>query len=87
MGEGSILCPVTGNPMFVIITGGPVAGNPVRTIRVGHVAGTKTCGDYQRKNAQPDCAERILFCSVSFHDFKFTDWIVPDKRGLTGIHR
>jgi hypothetical protein len=41
----------------------------MRTIGVRHVAGTETCGDYQRKNAEPDCAKDVLFCGVRFHDF------------------
>jgi hypothetical protein len=73
--------------MFVIIAGGIVTGNPVRTSGVGHVAGTKTCGDYQRKNAQLDSAEDVLFSGVRFHDFKFTDWTRVDSRGLTVVQR
>jgi hypothetical protein len=69
--------------MFVIITGGIVAWNPVCTRRMGHITGTEACGDYQRKNAQLDGAENVLFGSVRFHDFKFKDWTREDKRGLT----
>jgi hypothetical protein len=50
---------------------------------VGHIAGAKTCGDYQRENAQSDCAEDVLFGSFRFHDFKFTHWMAGDRRGLT----
>jgi hypothetical protein len=50
---------------------------------MGHVAGTEACGDYQRKNAQLDGAEKVLFGSVRFHDFKFGDWTREDGRGLT----
>jgi hypothetical protein len=53
--------------MFVIIAGGIVAWDPVCTGRMGHVAGTEACGDYQRKNAQLDGAEKVLFGSVRFH--------------------
>jgi hypothetical protein len=54
---------------------------------VGHVAGAEACGNYQRKNAQPDSAEEVLFSGVRFHDFKFTDWTAADSRGLTVFHR
>ena len=68
-------------PKFVIITGGVMAGHPVRTMGVRHIAGAKTCGDYQRENAEPDGAEDVLFGSCRFHDFKFRDWIVTDGGG------
>jgi hypothetical protein len=73
--------------MFVIIAGSIVTGNPVRTGGVGHVAGAEACGNYQRKNAQPDSAEEVLFSGVRFHDFKFTDWTAAHSRGLTVFHR
>jgi hypothetical protein len=69
--------------MFMIIAGGVVTGNPVRAIRMRHIAGTETCGDYQCKNAQLDGAENALFGSVRFHDFKFNSKIAVDRRGLT----
>jgi hypothetical protein len=82
-GLGYSLGPVSGYPMFVIIAGGVVAGYPVCASGVGHVAGAETCGDYQRENAQFDCAEDVLFGSFRFHDFKFTNWMAGDGRGLT----
>jgi hypothetical protein len=82
-GLGYSLSPMAGDPMFVIIAGGVVAGDPVCAGGVGHIAGAETCGDYQRENAQPDGAEDVLFGSFRFHDFKFTDWMAGDGRGLT----
>jgi hypothetical protein len=73
-----ILSPMAGYPTFVIIAGSIVTGNPVCTIGVRHVAGTETCGDYQRKNAQPDGAEDVRFRGVRFHDFKFSSKTVTD---------
>jgi hypothetical protein len=85
-GDG-MLCPVAGYPMFVIIAGGPVTGNPARSIGMRHITGTEACGDYQRKNAQLDGAENALFCGVRFHDFKFNSRIAADRRGLTVFYR